>query len=299
MQLRYTLRQLSVFLAVAQTGSTTAAGKALSMSQSAVSAALGDLERAAAERLFDRHGRRLVLNDAGRALQPQVAALLDAAHNLGREFESPGISLRIAASSTIGIYVLPPILARFRKAHPNARLTVQIGNTREVVAAIKSFDADIGLIEGRAHDPTMQVEHWLEDELVVVTAPGNPLARGDKHGDLAQGQWLVREPGSGTREFIEEQLGNVLGTLNIVLELGNSEAIRRTLLNGYGISCMSRHVIADDLEYGRLIQVSAGLPILRRTLSIIQAAGKTPTRGLAAFHAFLEAYAVTARQGAA
>jgi len=136
MTIRFTLRQLSVFIAVAQYGSATGAGKALAMSQSAVSAALGELELVTNEQLFDRHGRRLVLNDAGRALQPHAIALVEGAENLARDFESTVVSLRIAASTTIGNYVLPGILARFLNEHPTARLNVVIGNTRDVLDAV-------------------------------------------------------------------------------------------------------------------------------------------------------------------
>jgi DNA-binding transcriptional LysR family regulator len=296
MQIRFTLRQLSVFLAVAQTGTTIAASRMLSMSQSAISAALSDLELVADEKLFDRHGRRLVLNDAGRALQPQARALLEAAENLAREFDSPAISLHIAASSTIGNYVLPAILARFRAVHPSSRLNVLIGNTRDVLKAVDSFDADIGLIEGSSHDPRMRVQHWVEDELVVVTAPRNRLARQGGQADLAQADWLMREPGSGTREILEQQLGDALGPLNVALELGDSEAIRRALLSGYGVSCLSRHVVADDLENGKLVTVKARLPAIRRSLSIVLHANKAPTRGLTAFQAFLDEYAASFRK---
>jgi DNA-binding transcriptional LysR family regulator len=291
MQIRFTLRQLSVFIAVAQFGSTTGACKALSMSQSAVSAALGELELVANEQLFDRHGRRLVLNDAGRALQPQAIALVEGAESLSRDFESTVVSLRIAASSTIGNYVLPGILARFLARHPAARLNVLIGNTREVLGAVNAFSADIGLIEGSSHGPNMRVEHWLDDEMVVVVAPNHPLARQARRSDLAKADWLVREPGSGTREILEQQLGRVLGPLKIALELGTSEAIRRTLLNGYGVSCLSRHVVRDDIEHGRLIAITTRLPALSRSFSIVLHRSKTPTRGLAAFRGFLDGHA--------
>jgi len=297
MTIRFTLRQLSVFIAVAQSGSTIGAGKSLSMSQSAVSAALGELEAVADERLFDRHGRRLVLNDAGRALQPYAMALVKSAESLARDFESTATSLRIAASNTIGNYVLPAILARFLGEYPATRLNVVVGNTRDVLDAVNAFDADIGLIEGSAHDPNLRVEHWIDDEMVVVAAPQNPLAQSTRRKELAEADWLVREPGSGTREIFEQQLGNVLGSFHIALELGNSEAIRQMLLSGYGVSCLSRHVVAEDLASGRLVEVAARLPAVRRSLSLVLHRSKTPTRGLTAFRAFLDSHAAALSPG--
>ena len=290
MTLRFTLRQLSVFITVAQSGTTTGASTALSMSQSAVSAALGELEDVANKLLFDRHGRRLVLNDAGRALLPHAMAVVENAEALAREFESTALSLRIAASNTIGTYLLPSILTHFLAEHPSARLNVVIGNTHDVLEAVNTFDADLGLIEGSSEGFNMRVEHWLDDEMVVVTSPNHPLAGSTRRKELAKADWLVREPGSGTREIFELELGRSLGSLNIALELGNSEAIRRILLNGYGVSCLSRHVVADDLAGGRLVVVKAKLPSIRRSFSIAQHRSKALTPGLSAFRAFLDAH---------
>jgi DNA-binding transcriptional LysR family regulator len=288
MKVRFTLRQLSVFTTVARMGSTISASTALSMSQSAVSAALSELESVANEPLFDRHGRRLVLNDAGRTLLPHAIALVESAEALAREFESRSVALRIAASNTIGNYVLPNILKGFLTQCPTARLNIAIGNTHEVIDAVNDFKADIGLIEGYSNASNMRIEHWLDDEMVIVASPDHPLARSAQLGDLAKADWLVREAGSGTREIVEHELAGALGTLNIALELGNAEAIRRTLISGYGVSCLSRHVVADDIETGRLIAIKAGLPTIHRSFSIALHRSKTPTRGLILFRSFLD-----------
>jgi DNA-binding transcriptional LysR family regulator len=292
MSIRFTLRQLSVFVAVARLGSTRGAGEALAMSQSAASAALGELEAAVNELLFDRHGRKLMLNDAGRALLSRAAPLVESAESLSRTFESSTLSLRIAASSTIGNYVLPAILVRFLAEHPTAKLDVSIQNTQGVLDAVSGFNADIGLMEGSSHDPDVVVQPWMDDEMVVVAAPHSPVVRcARRRNDLASADWIVREPGSGTREFVEQQIGHTLGALNIAFELGDSEAIRRTLIAGYGISCLSRHVVAEDLEAGRLVEINDKLPPLRRPLMILTHRNKAASRGLAAFRNILEFHA--------
>lgn len=288
MSIRFTLRQLAIFVEVARHGSATGASKALSMSQSAVSAAIGELELIANDRLFDRHGRRLILNDAGRVLRPHAIALVEGAENLARDLESTVGSLRIASSSTIGNYVLPGILARFLSEQSAVKLKVMIGNSQDVLDAVDAFDADIGLIEGSSQGANMQIEHWMVDEMVIVTAPGHPLARSTRRSDLANADWLLREPGSGTREVLEQQLVSQIGPLKIALELSTLEAIRHTLLDGYGVSCMSRHIVADDLEHGRLVEVPARLKPIRRSFSIALHRNKAPTRGLMAFRSFLD-----------
>ncbi|MDO8301289.1 LysR substrate-binding domain-containing protein [Lacisediminimonas sp.] len=225
--------------------------------------------------------------ESGRALLPNAMALVEGAEALARELESTTGALRIAASNTIGNYLLPGILKDFLTEHPTVRLNIVLGNTRNVLDAVNAFEADIGLIEGSSHAPNTRIEHWVDDELVVVTAPDHPLARSARRSDLAKADCLVREAGSGTREIVDQELGRAIGALNIALELGNSEAIRRTLLNGYGVSCLSRHVVADDLETGRLIAIRATLPTIRRSFSIALHRSKTPTRGLAVFCSFL------------
>src|SRR5258706_3035082 len=150
--MQLTLRQLQIFGAVARSGSTVAAAASVALSQSATSAALNELERALGVSLFDRVGRRLRLNENGRALLPSAHALLDGAKTVAEAFAPVrrGLQpdLRLAASTTIGNYVLPPLLARFRRERPAARVQLTIGNTLDVVTAVAGFEADLGLIEG-------------------------------------------------------------------------------------------------------------------------------------------------------
>src|SRR5258708_39537672 len=149
------LRQLQIFRPVALTGSTTAAALAVPLSQSAASAALKELERALAARLFDRVGKRLLLNDNGRTLLPMALAVLDGAQNLEAAFlsntQALPMDLHIYASTTIGNYILPALLARFKDMTPTARLELQIGNTLDVVTAVRDFSTDLGFIEGPCH----------------------------------------------------------------------------------------------------------------------------------------------------
>ncbi len=175
MALRFTLRQMVVFINVARLGTTVGTAAQLAMSQSAVSAALSELEDMVGERLFDRNGRRLVLNDSGRRLLPGAIALVEQAEAMTRDFESESIALQIAASSTIGNYVLPTILREFLVEHPDAKLKVIVANTRDVARLVGDFVADIGLIEGSCSDPAVRVEEWVDDEMIVV-APATARA---------------------------------------------------------------------------------------------------------------------------
>ena len=179
-----TLRQLEIFRAIALTGSTTAAAQSVPLSQSAASTALGEFERSLGARLFDRVGKRLLLNDNGRALLPLALGVLDGAQHIERAFAVGGVNLaadlRLYASTTIGNYILPRLLSSFRELVPAVQLDVRIGNTLEVVTAVREFSADLGLIEGPCHAADINVIPWFEDELVIVAAPGHPLAKSPK-----------------------------------------------------------------------------------------------------------------------
>jgi DNA-binding transcriptional LysR family regulator len=287
--LRLTLRQLSVFVAVARHGSTIAAADGLAMSQSAVSAALADLERALQRPLFDRVARRLSINETGRQFFPRALSLLDQAHELERFASQGGVELRIAASNTIGSYLLPTLLTGFRHAQAApCTLDLRIGNTQDVLQALLRLDVDIGLIEGTCHERELRAVHWGDDEMVVVAGAGHPLAlRADDMEGLREADWVVRERGSGTREIIEQRLAPLLGQLRFALELGNAEAVKRAVMSGFGVSCLSLHVVADELARGELVALRAGLPRLVRPLQLVVHQDKYPTQGLLAFTEYL------------
>ncbi|HEX3951237.1 MAG TPA: LysR family transcriptional regulator [Steroidobacteraceae bacterium] len=276
--MRLTLRQLQIFRAIALSGSTAAAALSVPLSQSAASAALKELERVLSARFFDRVGKRLLLNDNGRALLPMALAVLDGAHNLEAAFLSSSralpVDLHIYASTTIGNYILPALLARFKDAAPGARLELKIGNTLDVVTAVCDFATDLGFIEGPCHATGVIVEPWLEDELVIVAAPSHPLARAAKlrklsAKQLAQGQWLLRESGSGTRETVDQALLPHLLNIPASMTLGSSEAIKNAVAEGLGISCLSRSVVRNLLAAKRLCVLPTVLPRLMRTFLMI------------------------------
>ncbi len=301
--LHLTLRQLHIFCAVARTGSTVAAGQDLALSQSATSAALQQLETGLGVQLFERVGRQLVLNDAGRALLPQALELVEQARNVERAFSPQGeglaVCLRIAASTTIGTYALPPVLAAFARSHPHVSIDLRIANTREVAEAVQSLEVDLGLIEGASHWPGLDVQPWLRDELVIVAAAQDALVReaaGQPVGAAAlrNARWLLREPGSGTREMVEHALLPRLHQLPAVATLGSSEAIARCVAHGMGISCLSRVLVQAMVDAGELAVLPTSLPHMWRHFSLLQRQGKRPSPALAAF--IKTCLAQTARQ---
>jgi DNA-binding transcriptional LysR family regulator len=272
--MRLSLRQLQIFRAIALSGSTTAAALSVPLSQSAASAALKELERLLGARFFDRVGKRLLLNDNGRALLPMALAVLDGAHSLESAFVSNTQALPVELH-IIGNYILPSLLARFRERVPAARLELQIGNTLDVVTAVRDFETDIGFIEGPCHAKDIIVVPWLEDELVIVASPAHPLAktarrRKLKIRELAQAEWLLREAGSGTRETVEQALLPHLVNISASMTLGSSESIKNSVAEGLGISCLSRSVVRNLLAAKRLSVLATALPRLTRRFLMIR-----------------------------
>lgn len=281
--MRLTLRQLQIFTAVADTGSTTAAGLRVALSQSATSGALNELESLLGAQLFDRIGKRLLLNDSGRALLPQARAVLESAQEIEEQFgvgsSSAGSGilttrLRVGASTTIGNYLLPGLVASYQRTWPQAGIDVQIGNTREAALAVTRLEVDIALIEGPCHEADLKVYPWLEDELVIVCAPDHPLRQNATNRRvnikaLSKARWLLRESGSGTREAVEHALLPHLYHFDSEMQPGSTEAIKQAAAEGMGLACLSACAVQDLVTLGRLVILDTTLPRLTRRFYLI------------------------------
>ncbi|TPW09340.1 MAG: LysR family transcriptional regulator, partial [Halothiobacillaceae bacterium] len=199
--MKYTLRQLEVFVAVGRCESVSRATTTLALSQSATSTALGELERQFNGQLFDRVGKTLRLNDLGQQLLPKAVELLDRAREIEALLEGKtGFgALRIGATLTIGNYLATLIAATFLQRHPECRLDLQVHNTTAIIHQVAHHALDLGLIEGECHHPDIEVHAWVEDELVVFCAPHYPLAqqRIATLAELSAHPWILREHGSG------------------------------------------------------------------------------------------------------
>ncbi|WKB55590.1 LysR substrate-binding domain-containing protein [Eleftheria terrae] len=267
--LRLTLRQLQIFVAVARHGSTAAAAQQIALSQSATSAAVNELERLLSLQVFDRAGKRLLLNDSGRALLPRALALLDGASDIERLAHDGRARLqhmRIGASTTIGNYVLPGLLGRLFAGlalgeAPAWQSAVAIANTAEIGRRVASFELDIGLVEGPVHEPQVEALPWLRDEMVIVGSTRCTPADGVlPAAALREAVWLLREAGSGTRQAADEAVLPRLRAYRRSIEIGSSEAIKHAAAHGVGLACLSRWVVDDLVQAGRLRVLKTGWP---------------------------------------
>lgn len=255
--MRYTLRQLEIFLAAAHCENITRAATSLAMSQSAASSALKELEQQFDIQLFDRIGKRLQLNELGRILRPRAEALVEQARELERALgrHSDLGQLKVGATLTIGNYLAVGLMAQYMQEQAGAKVALEVANTATIAHKVLNFELDVGLIEGELQQPDLEVIPWREDELVVFCAPTHELAGRPwlDDRDLVSATWIMREPGSGTRQTGERALHGLLPQLNILLELQHTEAIKRAVEAGLGIGCLSRVTLLDAFRRGSLV----------------------------------------------
>lgn len=265
--MKFSLRQIAIFAAIARCGSVSQAAERLAMSQSAASNALLELERAYERPLFDRIGKSLHLNSDGRGLLPSAERLLGLAADIDSLLagDRPG-PLAVGATLTIGNYLATLLVADYLRQNPDSPATLHVANTHQIIASLLAFDCDLGLIEGEVSHPDLHCEPWLEDELLVFCAPGHPLAAAGRadNATLAAQDWILREPGSGTREQFERQVARQLPRVQTRLELEHTEAIKRAVESGLGIGCLSRLALREALRRGSLVEIATPQFALRR-----------------------------------
>lgn len=285
--MRFTLKQLQAFVAAAQDSNVSQAAKALSLSQSAVSTALAELEHHIGRPLFDRIGKRLQLNETGKQLLPRAINLLAQAEELeqyARSGEATG-NFRIGATLTIGNYLAARLISEYMQIYAQSRIQLKVANTSQIIDGMRRFDIDVGLIEGECFDPEIQTLPWCDDEMVVFCAPDHRLACCAEVGleDLAREAWILREPGSGTRALFDRAVTGRLSQLNVRLELEHTEAIKRAVESGLGIGCISRLALREAFRRGSLVEIATPYFDLRRHFYFLLHRQRQLTQGVDLF----------------
>lgn len=264
-----TLEQLRVFVAVAERQHVTRAAEALHLTQSAVSAAIAALESRHETKLFDRVGRGIALTETGSQFLAEARAVLARAEAAELALsELGGLKrgvLSVQASQTIASYWLPRHLVAFRRAHPGIDIRLTIGNTAQVAAAIHEGSAELGFVEGAVDNAVLRSIRVARDQMVVVVSPDHPWASRERvqGRELVESEWVLREPGSGTRSAFESALagfGVRRGDLRVALELPSNEAVRGAVEAGLGATAISASVAAPSIEAGLLHHVPLRLP---------------------------------------
>lgn len=243
--MRISLRQLDVFLSIAQAASLTQAAERLCMTKSAVSQTLAELERRLGCALFDRHHGRLFINAQGQRLIPLADEIQTRVDDIGVALagERASPSLVLGVSRTIGGYLLPPLLARFQ-AQYGWMPHVVVANTQTLQARLLHFECDLAMVEGTIAHPEVMIRPWQHDTLAVMCAKEHPVLRAPRDGSgnvpwqtLHNQPWILREIGSGTRDQYERHVKPHLeNALRIVLEMASFDAIMASVAEGLGLT---------------------------------------------------------------
>lgn len=270
------LHHLEIFYTVAQTGSITACAERLHISQPAISRQLKDFEQRIGVVLFERLPRGMRLTHPGEVLRDYAARLFEIARSAEmsvRELsEVRQGHLSIGASNTVGTYVLPSLLARFRRSHPAVGISMFVGNTEQVAQGVADLRFMLGFIEGPLHGPNLRVHRFLDDEIVPVASADHPLSgrRRLRPSDLADQPLLMREIGSGTRELVEKRLQRHGIPLGNIVELGSTEAVKKAAVHGGGIAWLPRMCMPRELAAGELVRLPVKSLEIRRPLSVVR-----------------------------
>ena len=280
-----TLRQLEIFIAVVEEQQVTRASERLFLTQSAVSLALSELENQLGGPLFDRDKRSLNLNDRGRYLLPLCRETISKADNIytlmnEKEGNIAG-ALNIVASSTIGNYVLPSLASAFKTLYPYTYISVKILNTRLAEQLIIERKVDLGFVEGEVSNEQIRVTPWFKDELVIIANPDNALSAFNKFNlarDMKNSTWVMREKGSGTAYIFKKKLGRYVTDLNVAMQLGHTEAIKKAVQVGNDLGCISNLTVCGEIERGELKELRLEGVDMKRTLLIIQHKNKVNTK---------------------
>ncbi len=276
------LSHLRVFRSVLEHNSLTAAARALRISQPAVSKQLADLEHALGVKLVERGTRGIRLTAAGELLGQHARRLFN--EEEAAEAALRGLlglelgQLSIGASTTIGNYMVPPLFGELNRAHPGLGLRLNIANTAAIQEQLLAGQLDLGLIEGRVTAKGLEAEVFAHDELVLIVAPAHPLTR--KLGreisrrTIPELPFIMREPGSGTRDVIEQVFAEHGLEIEPVMSLGSTEAVKNAVAAGLGVSVVSRLTVELELTSGRLDILSLSDLRFARELRLLRLPGK-------------------------
>lgn len=270
--------RLRTFLAVARCGSLTKAAKELYISQPAVTLQIRKLEQEYNTSLFYRRDRGVELTPAGKLLYghaKRIDGIYDeAAEELGALNGSFQGTLRVGATLTIGEYVLPPVMGKFKAEYPQVEILLEVENTCRIVDQVASGILDCGLVEGPFENGTIRAEKLADDELVFVCSPRHKFADMPEIDleSVMKEPLILREPGSGTRQVFEDALmktGARPEDLRVLMQLGSTQAIKALVGENIGLSVLSRRALRSEISQGTHRCLSVPSIDLHRTFQFI------------------------------
>lgn len=265
-----TLKELSFFYKLCENPQVTQVASELNISQSAISLAIKSLENSLNEQLFDRIGKKLILNEKGKYFKektlPSYLALMDAS-TIFQENKLAG-NIKIAASKTISNYIMPNIYYDFLSKYKDVKLDILTINSSNIIDKILKSELDIGLIEVDTQNSSLIKEKLADDELIVVSSD-------EKHPKIAfidaiKKRWILREIGSGTREIFMNKIGEIAKELDIFMQLQDFEEIKTIVLNNKNtVTSLSKVIVQKELDEKKLFQIKLKNLELKREFYLV------------------------------
>lgn len=265
-----TLKELNFFYKLCENPQVTQVASELNISQSAISLAIKSLENSLNEQLFDRIGKKLILNEKGKYFKektlPSYLALMDAS-TIFQENKLAG-NIKIAASKTISNYIMPNIYYDFLSKYKDVKLDILTINSSNIIDKILKSELDIGLIEVDTQNSSLIKEKLADDELIVVSSD-------EKHPQIAfidaiKKRWILREVGSGTREIFMNKIGEIAKELDIFMQLQDFEEIKTIVLNNKNtVTSLSKVIVQKELDEKKLFQIKLKNLELKREFYLV------------------------------
>ncbi len=272
--MKFSLKQLAVFDAICETGSVSLAADKLSLTQSATSMSLAQLEKVLGRPLFERHGKRMSLTHWGMWLQPRAKQLLQDAKHIEMGFGDQQIVsglLRVSSSQTPAEYLMPELIAFLNNKYPELRLDFSVYSTHNVVSELLNYQCDLGVIEGRCDAQRLIQQEWCKDKLVIVCSAQHPYARQSEVSlaMLESSSWVLREQGSGTRAVFDSAISPHIQHLNVWREYDFVPVIKSLVMNSECLSCLPYLEVKKSVDTGQLAILNTPELQIERTLSFV------------------------------
>jgi DNA-binding transcriptional LysR family regulator len=270
----YSFKQLELFISLARTQRVVETAKEYEMSQSAVSMSIRELEKELGELMFDRIGKKLILNDRGHLLLERCKGHVEGLKEIFANFNASQLmgELRITASVTIADYLMPKLLNDYLKMHEGMHIKLKNANTSDVIRQVKSGECDLGFIEGECLDDAIECNVLMQDELVVLSRDKALKKAGPLFIDqLLRKKWIFREEGSGTRSVFLNAIAPFGKEINIFMEFENIEAIKNFLLSDDAyVAALPRISVTDELREGKLFEITVKKMVFQRDFILIK-----------------------------
>jgi len=269
------VRDLQIFLSVAKHLNFTRASEEVNLSQPSVSVRMRQLERDVGSKLFEQLGKKIALTEAGKLLVPyagKVISAVDDARNAMDELQ--GLergSLRIGASTTPGMYLVPRTIAQFKKRYPKIDAHLAVKDTRQIEEGVLRNEFDFGFVGGHLAGDEVDVLPWITDEIILIVPLYHRLARKRSvtTRDLSSEKFIFREQGSATRAILSEHLRRAGIELDAVMEIANPESVKKAVQSGLGIAFISAFAAESELKAKALVAVRVRRLNIKRELKIV------------------------------